>query len=97
MNTSLIFSIIFFISLSITLFDLDLAKEKNLNNKSRPSWVGLIYIICIVSLIALLFINWKVAILGIIVYYASSFIKIPQIIGGFIMNPFKSKIGKNRE
>lgn len=97
MNILLVLSIIFFLSLSIVLFDLDLVKKKNLSNKLRPYWVGFIYFVCIFSWIVILFINWKIAILGIVVYYISAFIKLPQIVGGFIMNPFKSKMEKNRK
>jgi len=76
------------------LFDLDFRKAKKLEGKPKDElnsfkWVGFIYLICIVSWIAILFINWKIAVLGVVIYYASAFISLPQTIGGFLVNLFK--------
>ena len=72
------------------LFDLDFRKAKKIEGKSKDElesfkWVGLIYLVCIVSWIAILFINWKIALLGIVIYYASAFISLPQAIGRFLV------------
>ena len=76
------------------LFDLDFRKAKKIEGKSGDElesfkWVGLIYLVCIVSWIAILFINWKIAVLGVVIYYASAFINLPQFIGKILISPFK--------
>ena len=78
------------------LFDLDFRKAKKLEGKSKDEldsfkWVGLIYLICIVSWIAILFINWKIAVLGVVIYYASAFIRLPQFIGLILTSPFRGR------
>ncbi|MFH0873414.1 MAG: hypothetical protein V1846_01085 [Candidatus Komeilibacteria bacterium] len=88
-----ILSLIFFLALSIMLYDLDFRKARKLEGKSKDElnsfkWVGLIYLICIVSWITILFISWKIAVLGVVVYYASTFIRLPQFIGKIIISPF---------
>jgi len=95
-----ILSLIFFLTFSIMLFDLDFRKAKKLEGKSKDElnsfkWVGLIYLICIVSWIAILFINWKIAVLGVVIYYASAFIRLPQFIGKILISPFKRNVTKN--
>jgi len=72
---------------------LDFRKAKRLEGKSKDEpgsfkWVGLIYLICVASWIAILFINWKIAVLGVVIYYASAFIRLPQIIGKILISPF---------
>jgi len=74
---------------------LDFRKAKRLEGKSKDElnsfkWVGLIYLICIVSWIAVLFINWKIAVLGVAIYYASAFIRLPQFIGKILISPFRT-------
>ncbi len=99
MDILILLVILFFLSLSIILFDLDLAKAKKFgdiptNEPNLPKWTLLFYWIGIGTWIAILFINWKVAFLGVIIYYASAFIPLPQMIGNVLMSPFKSKIKK---
>jgi len=94
MSTLIILNILFYLSLSVALFDLDYTRSKLPDEPEIPKWVGLIDAVCIISWIAILFTNWKFAILGIVIYYLSVSIPLPQIIGNFLMNPFKPKLKK---
>jgi len=78
------------------LFDLDFRKAKKIEGKSKNElnsfkWVGFIYLVCIGSWMVILLVNWKVALSGVAVYYASAFIPLPQIIGRFFVSLFKPK------
>ncbi|MDD5638661.1 MAG: hypothetical protein PHO28_02010 [Candidatus Pacebacteria bacterium] len=91
MNSFIIANIIFYLSLSIALFDLDYKRAKSLGEPELPNWVGIIYIVLIASWIYILFTDWKFAILGVVVYYLSAIFPLPQIVGNFLMGPFKPK------
>jgi hypothetical protein len=96
MNYILILSIIYFLSLSVVLFDLDYTRAKKIGNISKdepatPQWIGSIYLVCIVTWIAILFMNWKISVLGVVVYYSSSVIPLPQTVGNILLSPFKSR------
>jgi len=90
-----VLNILFYLFLSIALFDLDYAKSKSLDDPELPQWIGLIDLVLIISWIFLLFVGWKFAFIGFVVYLISSIIPIPQMIGNILMSPFKpKKIGK---
>lgn len=91
MNIFIILNILFYLSLSIVLFDLDYKRSKLPEEPEVPRWVGIVYLVDIISWLAILFIDWKFAILGVVVYYLSTFIPLLQIIGNFLMSPFKPK------
>jgi hypothetical protein len=91
MNKLIILNILFYLSLSIVLFDLDYKKAKLPDEPETPKWVGGIYWLLIISWITILFTNWKFAILGVGIYYLSIIIPLPQIIGNFLMAPFKPR------
>ncbi len=90
----LLLIIVFFFSLSIVLFDFDYTKSRQPNDPKTPKWIGLIYFFLIGSFVAILFISWKIAVLGVLIYYLSAFIPIPQIVGNFLMSPFKPSVRK---
>lgn len=94
MNIFIILNVLFYLSLSIVLFDLDYKKSKQPDEPETPKWVGLVYLVLIISFLAILFLNWKFAVIGLIVYYSSIFIPLPQIIGNFLLSPFKPKTKK---
>ncbi len=94
MDIFTILNVLFYLSLSIILFDLDYRRTKLPEEPETPKWVGIIYWIGIITWLWILFINWKIAIIGIIVYYLSVIIPLPQTIGNILMSPFKSKINK---
>ena len=91
MDTLVILNILFYLSLSVTLFDLDYTKTKLPEELDIPRWVAFIYLVEIVIWVWILIINWKFAILGVAIYYLSGFIPLPQIVGNFLMSPFKPK------
>lgn len=94
MNIFVILNILFYLSLSIILFDLDYKKAKLPEEPEIPRWVALIYLVGIITWIRILTINWRFAVLGAIIYFLSGFIPLPQIIGNFLMSPFKPKTKK---
>jgi prepilin signal peptidase PulO-like enzyme (type II secretory pathway) len=94
MNIFIILNVLFYICLSIVLFDLDYKKSKQPDEPEIPRVVNIVYLILIGSFLAILFLNWRFSVIGIIVYYASGFVPLPQIIGNFILSPFKPKSKK---
>jgi len=86
-----VLNILFYLFLSIALFDLDYKKTKSSDDPELPKWIGIIDFASIIFWIILLFINWKYALIGFIVYLISSIIPIPQMIGNILMSPFKPK------
>lgn len=94
MSIFIIINIIFYLSLSIALFDLDYSKSRQLDEPKIPSGVNFVYLILILSFLTIIFWNWKYAVLGLIVYLVSGFVPLPQIIGNILMSPFKPKTKK---
>lgn len=97
METILILNVLFYISLCIVLFDLDYNKTKLPEEPDVPKWVNFVYWIEIITWVWILFIDWRFAVLGIVIYYLSGIIPLPQIIGNFLMSPFKSKTKDKHE
>jgi len=87
----IILNILFYLFLSIVVFDLDYRKSKSLDDPDTSQWIGLIYCALIISWIVLLFASWKFALIGFFVYLVSAIFPLPQIIGNILMSPFKPK------
>ncbi len=80
--------------MSIVLFDLDYKKSKQSDEPELPRFVSILYLVLIASFLAILLLNWRFAVIGIIIYYASIFVPLPQIIGNFVLSPFKPRSKK---
>ncbi|HRN70873.1 MAG TPA: hypothetical protein PLS49_06870 [Candidatus Woesebacteria bacterium] len=81
---------------SITTFDLRLvqAKKKGLlleDEPTLPSWIGVFYWIEWIIFIALILLNWKLALIVFAAKFVLKVLPVLEVIGNILMAPFKPK------
>lgn len=92
----IILTIVFAITSSITTFDKRLIQAKRVGDlppdePTLPSWVAIIYWLHIGAMLAMLFLNWRYAITLFIIGFILAVLPVWEVIGNFIMAPFKPK------
>ncbi|HOQ91397.1 MAG TPA: hypothetical protein PKV49_01025 [bacterium] len=92
----LVLTIGYLITSSITTFDIRMTQgRKNgtlpANEPMLPNWVAYIFWIDWIIIIALAFINWKFAIAIFIIRFILKVLPVLEILGNFLMAPFKKK------
>ena len=96
MSTLIILTIAFAITSSITTFDkrLTQAKREGIlppDEPSLPSWVAFIFWIHIGLIIAILIMNWKYALIVLVIGFILEVLPVWETIGNILMSPFKPK------
>ena len=96
MTTLIILIIAFVITSSITTFDKRLTQAKRIGDlppdePSLPSWVALVYWIHIGLIIAMLVINWRYALIILVIGFILEVLPVWETIGNILMSPFKPK------
>lgn len=92
----ILLTFLFLITSSITIFDTRLIQAKKSgilppDEPDLPEWVKFVYWVHLGLGGAILFINWKYAIVVFIVYFILSTLPVFEITGNIIMRPFRSK------
>lgn len=92
----IILTILYFITSAITTFDIRMIQAKRdgrlpPNEPMLPSWTGLIAWLDWGIIIALLFLNWKYAIVVFIIKFILKVLPVLETIGNLLMSPFKQK------
>jgi hypothetical protein len=96
-STVIIFlTVVYAVTSSITTFDIRIIQAKRNGTlppdaPTLPSWVGLIAWIDWGLFLALIFLNWKFAIIVFIVRFILKVLPVLEIIGNVLMSPFKPK------
>jgi len=96
MSTLIILTIAFAITSSITTFDkrLTQAKREGIlppDEPSLPSWVAFIYWIHIGLIIAMFVINWKYALIVLVIGFIFEVLPVWETIGNILMSLFKPR------
>lgn len=100
MSIFIILTIVFIITSSIATFDKRLIQAKRNgtlppDEPMLPSWVGIIWWIHWGIALALLFMNWKYAIIVFIAMFLLAVLPVLETIGNILMSPFKQR-GKTK-
>ena len=96
MSTLIVLTIAFAITSSITTFDkrLTQAKREGIlppDEPSLPSWVAFIFWIHIGLIIAILIMNWKYALIVLVIGFILEVLPVWETIGNILMSPFKPR------
>ena len=95
----IIITIIYFLSSSITMFDIRInqAIKEGIEIRPLPNWVAYLYWLNWLLGLLLIMLNWKYAILVFVIRFIFKVLPVLEIVGNFIMSPFKNiKLYANR-
>ena len=87
----IIITIVYFFSSSITMFDIRIiqARRDGLDERSLPQWVAYLYWLNWLLGLALIFLNWKYAILVFVIRFILKVLPVLETVGNLLMAPFK--------
>ncbi len=90
----IIITVIYFFSSCITMFDIRInqAKKEGVGTESLPNWVAYLYWLNWILGLSLILLNWKYAIIVFIIRFILKVLPVLEIIGNFLMAPFKKSI-----
>ena len=83
--------IIYFIASSIETYDIRIiqTQKEGVDIKDLPNWVSIIYWICWILFIVIIFLNWKYAILIYAIRFILKVLPVLENVGSFLMSLLK--------
>ena len=89
----ILITIIYFFTSSITTFDIRIiqAQKEGSDEQSLPRWVAYLYWLNWIFGVLLLLLNWKYALFVFVIRFILKVLPVLEIVGNFLMSPFKVK------